>query len=340
MNARFPLDFAAGMAAAESLVDSFGRRIDYLRVSVTDRCDLRCNYCLPEGFRDFASRSSILSADEIARLVGIFASMGVSRVRLTGGEPLVRADIVEIARLISAKPGVQDLSLSTNATRLADFAFALREAGVSRLNISLDTLERERFRQITGADRLESVLAGLDQARRAGFSPIKLNMVALDTQSVAEIAHVWCYARQNGFVLRIIEGMPVGTMAGNLPAINLQRWVQEFSTQQGLVPMVSRDGGPARYWRCARSHSSLGVITPMSQHFCAECNRVRLTAEGVLLLCLGQEDRVDLRPLLRGGACDEQIKRAIRAGIAIKPERHHFGEQPRKVVRFMAQTGG
>lgn len=340
MNARLSPDLVTGMATTESLVDSFGRRIDYLRVSVTDRCDLRCNYCLPEGFRDFASRSNVLSADEIARLVGIFASMGVSRVRLTGGEPLVRADIVEIARLISEKPGIQDLSLSTNATRLADFAFSLREAGVSRLNVSLDSLDRERFRYITGADRLECVLAGLAEARRAGFSPIKLNMVALDAESFFEIEAMWCFARESGFVLRIIEGMPVGVTARNIPAVDLHQWVRQFSSRQGLVPQVSVHGGPARYWRCTKSDSSIGVITPMSQHFCADCNRVRLTAEGVLLLCLGQEDRVDLRGLLRAGANDDEIKHIIRAGIAVKPERHHFGEQSGKIVRFMAQTGG
>ncbi|GAB2900766.1 GTP 3',8-cyclase MoaA [Uliginosibacterium flavum] len=340
MNVQKSPTVVASTNAAESLVDSFGRRIDYLRVSVTDRCDLRCNYCLPEGFRDFATRSSILSPDEIARLVGIFSSMGVSRVRLTGGEPLVRADIVEIARLISAKPGIQDLSLSTNATQLAHFAFSLRDAGVSRLNVSLDSLDRDRFRHITGSDRLECVLAGLAEARRAGFSPIKLNMVVLNAESVSEIEAMWLFARENGFVLRVIEGMPVGFTAQSMSVVDLHQWVRQFSSRQALVPQVSVHGGPARYWHCTKSGSSIGVITPMSQHFCADCNRVRLTAEGVLLLCLGQEDRVDLRSLLRAGADDDEIKRSIRTGISAKPERHHFGEQPAKIVRFMAQTGG
>lgn len=323
-----------------SLIDPFGRRIDYLRISVTDRCDLRCSYCLPEGFRDFEEPAHWLSPAEIARLAGVFASLGVSRIRLTGGEPLLRRGIADIAAGIAACAGIRDLSLSTNATQLARHATALRAAGVTRLNVSLDSLDATRFAQIAGRDRLPEVLAGLAAARAAGFAPIKLNMVAVDHHSLAELDAMLAFAREGGFVLRLIETMPVGATGQRHVPLDLSRAVEQIAQRHGLLPQIQPGGGPARYWLCPRSGLSLGVITPMSQHFCASCNRVRLTADGDLLLCLGQEDREPLRPLLRAGASDAELVAAIRAGIARKPERHHFREQPAQIVRFMAQTGG
>lgn len=324
----------------DGLIDPFGRRIDYLRVSVTDRCDLRCSYCLPEDFRGFEEPAHWLAPDELARVVRLFATLGVRRVRLTGGEPLLRRGIADIVRRISAVAGIEDLSLSTNGTQLARQARALREAGVTRLNVSLDSLDEARYTRIAGRARLPQVLAGLAAARRAGFTPIKLNMVALDADSLAELDAMLAYARQGGFILRLIETMPVGHTGQRAASLNLSREADALARRHGLLPHIQPGGGPARYWLCPRSGVSLGLITPMSQHFCATCNRVRLTVDGTLLLCLGQEDRVELRPLLRGGASDAELLAVLREGIARKPERHHFNERPAQILRFMAQTGG
>lgn len=324
-----------------ALIDAYGRRIDYLRVSVTDRCDLRCTYCLPEGFSGFEDPAHWLSAEEMIRLVGVFASLGVGRVRLTGGEPLLRRGVVEMARGIAALPGVSDLSLSTNATQLARHAVALRQAGVSRLNVSLDSLDRARFARIAGRDRIEDVLSGLRAAREAGFAPIKINTVVLDGENIDELDALLAFARREGFILRLIEPMPVGGTGQAQAALDLTQLGERLARRHNLIPQIQGQlTGPARYWICPQSGASLGVITPLSQHFCARCNRVRLTVDGTLLLCLGQEDSVELGPLLRGGASGAAIADAIREGVRRKPERHHFKERPQQVLRFMAQTGG
>ncbi|MNU38334.1 Cyclic pyranopterin monophosphate synthase [compost metagenome] len=327
--------------AAGPLKDGFGRRIDYLRVSVTDRCDLRCSYCLPKDFKGFETPANWMSHDETARLVGLFVGLGVSKVRLTGGEPLLRRGVSGLAGAIAAMPGLRDLSVSTNATQLVRHAQALRAAGVSRLNISLDTLDAAAFSQITGRDCLDAVLAGLAAARQAGFAPIKLNSVVHAATPEAEVRRLLSYAVEQGFVLRLIEPMPMGECGRGFSHTDLNAMGARLAAEAGLVPALAGTGnGPARYWTAGHGAPVLGVITPMSRHFCASCNRVRLGVDGTLYLCLGQEDQVPLGRLLRAGASDAELTQAILAGIAAKPERHDFVSRPERIVRFMAQTGG
>lgn len=322
------------------LLDGAGRRIEYLRLSVTDRCDLRCGYCMPRGFKEFAPRADVLSLEEIARLVRIFATLGVRRVRITGGEPLLRRDLAVLAARIAALPGIADLSLSTNGTLLARHAEILRASGVSRLNVSLDSLDRERVREITGRDVLPSVLEGLMAARAQGFDPIKLNMVALAGTTDAEIDAMAAFCMSHGFVLRLIELMPIGPAAGAARSRDLGAVREGLRRRFGLVDGVISGGGPARYLVSRDGGFSIGFITPLSQHFCETCNRVRLTAVGMLHLCLGNEASIDLRGLLRRGAGDAELEQAITRALLDKPRRHDFPNSGKKIVRLMAATGG
>ncbi len=324
------------------LTDSFQRTIEYVRLSVTDRCDLRCHYCLPEGYRDFQEPAEWLTFDEIERVLRAFAALGVRRVRLTGGEPLTRHGLPELAARLSRLPGVEDLSLSTNAVQLKKFAGVLYRAGVRRLNVSLDSLRPDRFAAITGGGRLDKVLDGLMAAKAVGFTPIKLNMVALRGVNDDEFEDMVRFCLEHDFTLRLIETMPVGdtgrAAAGHY--LDLQDVRRRLAEKFELLPAVMSGGGPARYVQLAGTDLRIGFITPLSQHFCETCNRVRLAADGTLYLCLGQDDKLELRPLLRAGITDEELKHEIRASMARKPERHEFREQPGKIVRFMARTGG
>jgi len=322
-----------------TLVDRFGRRIEYLRLSVTDRCDLRCAYCIPEGFKGFEEPEHWLTFDEIERLMRLFAGLGLKRLRLTGGEPLLRRNIVELSRRLAAIPGIEDLSISTNATQLGELAGELKAAGVTRLNVSLDSLRPEGVEKINGRPVLDKILAGLDAGRAAGFSPIKVNMVAM-RENADEIDAIVAYCMDNGFVLRLIEVMPMGDTARKMGYVDLQPVKAQLKQRFGLVDTVMPGGGPARYLGTPDGRFTVGFITPISQHFCETCNRVRLTVDGVLHLCLGQEERMDFRTIMRGGAGDAEIIEAIRHAIDLKPERHEFSEAPQKLVRFMNMTGG
>jgi cyclic pyranopterin phosphate synthase len=324
-----------------TLTDSFNRAIEYVRLSVTDRCDLRCFYCLPKGYRQFEEPEQWLTFDEIERVIRAFAGLGVRRIRLTGGEPLTRRNIPELATRLAALPGIDDLSLSTNATRLDRHARALKAAGVSRINVSLDSLKPERFKRITGG-RLDKVLAGLMAAKAAGLAPIKLNMVALRGINDDEFEDMVAFCLEHGFTLRFIETMPMGDTgreAGD-HYLDLAVVKQRLAEHYDLIPGVMPGGGPARYVQVAGTDLRIGFITPISQHFCATCNRVRLSADGTIYLCLGQDDRVELRPLLRAGISDAGLKDTILQAIARKPERHEFRENPQRVIRFMSMTGG
>lgn len=325
-----------------TLIDPFQRRIEYVRVSVTDRCDLRCAYCMPKGFDGFHEPDDWLTFSEIERVVGAFVRLGVQRIRLTGGEPLVRRDLPDLAARLAALPGLTDLSLSTNAVRLDKYAVALKTAGVRRVNVSLDSLNPERFAQITGGGKLHKVLRGLEAAREAGLAPVKINMVAMGGVNDDEIEAMVAFCAERDFTLRLIETMPMGDTGRNATGqyLNLQTVRERLTERFDLIPDLQPGGGPARYYRVTGSKTTIGFITPISQHFCETCNRVRLAVDGTLYLCLGQDNSYELRPMLRAGASDAELEAAIRSAIGLKPERHEFREKPEKVIRFMSMTGG
>lgn len=324
------------------LADAFGRRIEYLRLSVTDRCDLRCSYCLPKGFNDFEEPADWLAFDEIERVVAAFTALGVYRVRLTGGEPLVRRGIAELAGRLSALAGLADLSLSSNCTRMEKLARPLVQAGVRRLNVSLDSLRPNRFAAITRGGRLDKVLRGIEAAAEAGFAPIKVNTVALSGVNEDEIGDILAFCAERGFTLRLIETMPMGETGREATSryLDLQTVRRQLEQHYDLIPDLMPGGGPARYYRLAGTETRIGFITPISQHFCDTCNRVRLTVDGSLYMCLGQEHRYELRPLLRTGATATDLVAHLRQAVTLKPQRHEFREKPGQVVRFMAMTGG
>ncbi|MHB8347799.1 MAG: GTP 3',8-cyclase MoaA [Acidiferrobacterales bacterium] len=326
----------------KALIDSFSRRIEYLRVSVTDRCDLRCSYCIPKGFTDFEEPGHWLSFDEIERVVRAFTQLGVQRVRLTGGEPLSRGKLPELAARLVRLTGIHDLSLSTNGTRLRKLALPLRRAGIARLNVSLDSLVPERFSEITGGGELEQVLDGLMAAKEAGYDPVKINMVAMKGVNDDEISDMVDFCIRHDFTLRLIETMPMGSSGREAAEryLDLQEVKRSLQSRYELIPTMMPGGGPARYVRVGGTNLRIGFITPISQHFCATCNRVRLAVDGTVYTCLGQENNLELRPLLHSGATDEELKEAICRAVSLKPERHEFNTQPEKIVRFMSVTGG
>jgi cyclic pyranopterin phosphate synthase len=323
------------------LIDPFGRSVEYVRLSVTDRCDLRCFYCLPGDYRDFSEPEEWLTFAEIERVIGAFVSLGVRRVRITGGEPLVRKNLPELAGNLARIPGLLDLSLSTNAVGLKRCAEALRKAGIRRINVSLDSLHAERFKQITRGN-LDKVIDGLMAARAAGFAPIKINMVVMKGINDDEVEDMVEFCIEHGFTLRLIETMPVGDTGRSATShyVDLQEIKARLAERYELTPGVMPGGGPARYVQVTGTELQIGFITPISQHFCETCNRVRLAVDGTLYLCLGQEHKFEFRPLLRGGISDADLLDAVQHAITLKPERHEFRERPQQIVRFMATTGG
>jgi len=326
------------------LRDRFGRQVDYLRLSVTDRCDFRCVYCMAEDMT-FLPRSEVLSLEELAVVARAFVELGVTKIRLTGGEPLVRNNVLQLVRELGALPGLRELTLTTNGSRLRQYACELRAAGVARINISLDSLRPERFRELTRVGNLDVVLAGIDAARASGFQRIKLNAVILQGRNDDEILDLVQFARSRQLDLAFIEEMPLGHIDEHDRAHSFcssDTILQRINTRFPLMPSEESSGGPARYYRMVDSESRIGFISPHSNNFCHLCNRVRVTVEGRLLLCLGNEHSVDLRAVLRardGGI--ETVKNAIVAAMALKPERHHFdlNNEP-QIVRFMNTTGG
>ncbi|OKL43853.1 GTP 3',8-cyclase MoaA [Pseudovibrio exalbescens] len=325
-----------------SFIDPHGRKIDYLRLSLTEHCNLRCFYCMPAESKCTAHSSSQLTFDEIERVVAAFAALGVYRLRLTGGEPLLRKGVAELAARLNAVPGIEDLSMSTNAMLLAHHGAALRNAGVSRLNISLDSLNPDRFARITHGARLEDVFAGLEAAKHAGFSPIKINMLVMKGINDDEVVDMAHYCLDQGFTLRYIETMPMG--AGGQQAFShylpLDVVKDRLAAQFQLVEDIASGGGPARYLRIPGSKTQIGFITPLSRHFCATCNRVRLGADGTLYMCLGNTHSVALKPHLRQGISESGLVEVIQNALAIKPLRHNFEQQAGQINRAMSATGG
>ncbi len=323
------------------LLDDFGRRISYLRISLIDKCDLRCTYCIPKGYTEFEKPEHWLSFEQIERVVRQFAAMGTHRFRLTGGEPLLRKNIVDLVRRLKDIDGVDDLSLSTNATQLQHYAHDLYLAGLNRLNVSLDALNPDIFKKITGSNVLDKVISGLLLARDVGFQNTKINMVVLKGINEHEIDAMVAFCMAHQFTLRLIELMPMGISAQQHESVDLQPIIQRLSQKYDLLPSLKlRGGGPARYWENAQGDFSLGYITPLSQHFCDTCNRVRLAVDGKLYMCLGDEYRYDLAPLLQTQTSDHELRQALQEAIRLKPQKHEFIEKPMKIVRIMSKTGG
>ncbi len=328
------------------LSDLFGRRVNYLRVSVTDRCNYRCFYCIPSNDFVLEERSEFLSYEELTRLIRLFAELGISHVRLTGGEPLVRRGLVDWVGRLKQLPGIEELSLSSNAHLLGEHAAALKAAGLDRVNISLDSLDPETFRRVTRNGDLDKVLLGIDAALAAQLHPVKLNMVVMKKINHHEIEPMLDYALARDVNLRFIETMPIGSAGLDgvrhyyAAAAILERVKRHVGAE--LIPVTTDKGaGPARYYRIGGSRATVGVISAMSRHFCDGCNRVRLTARGELVLCLGQEDRANLRGPLRDGASDQEIKQHILKAIERKPRSHDFNNDPQKVAsRTMSSLGG
>ena len=333
------------MSCSQPLVDAFQRRISYLRLSVTDRCDLRCSYCMPERMT-FLPKKEVLSLEELHKLSLAFIERGITKIRLTGGEPLVRRDVIELVQALGRRlgSGLDELTLTTNGTRLAEFAGDLYEAGVRRVNVSLDTMDSELFERLSRRDRLVQVLRGISEAQRAGLH-VKINTVALKGINESEIPFLVEWAGVNGHDLTLIEVMPLGEVDGErvdhyLPLPAVRDALEERFT---LTDIADNTGGPARYVRVEETGGRLGLITPLTNNFCATCNRIRVTATGQLYACLGGAEKVDLRAALRSDAPDANLAAALDEAMRIKPERHHFrieeGAAPAQ-PRHMSMTGG
>ena len=317
------------------LIDGFGREINYVRLSVTDRCDFRCVYCMSEDMQ-FLPRNQVLSLEEIYRVGRVLVELGVKKIRLTGGEPLIRQNIIWLVEKLAALDGLQELTMTTNGSRLKSLAQPLKDAGLDRINISLDSLQPTRFHEITRTGHLSDVLAGIEAAQQVGFQRIKLNTVILRHRNDDEILDLVDFVRQQQLDLAFIEEMPLGDINDHQRAdtyISNEEVRQRIAAAHPLLSALDNTGGPARYYRMADSNSRIGFISPHSHNFCGDCNRVRVTAEGRLLLCLGNEHSADLRAPLRA--------HTIRQALPLKPERHYFNvDEPPQIVRFMNMTGG
>ncbi|TXH29311.1 MAG: GTP 3',8-cyclase MoaA [Burkholderiaceae bacterium] len=326
------------------LQDGFGRSIEYLRLSVTDRCDFRCVYCMAEEMT-FLPRQQILSLEEIERVAALFVANGVKKIRLTGGEPLVRQGIVGLCEKIAALPGLSELVMTSNGSQLGKLARPLAEAGVKRMNISLDSLDADKFRSITRTGDLAQVLAGVEAASRADFARVKLNAVVMQGRNADEVVDLVDFAVNRGLDISFIEEMPLGEVGRSRgESFCSSDWVRErIAERYSLVDSAEQSGGPARYVRLKDfPESRIGFISPHSHNFCSTCNRVRLTAEGRLLLCLGHENSIDMRALLRRyPETDQPLLDALQTALGRKPLRHEFnvgGEV--QVLRFMNASGG
>lgn len=338
-----PLASSGNTHPEGSLVDKFGRRITYIRLSITDRCDFRCTYCMGEEMT-FLPREEVLSLEECVRVVSSFVGLGVSKVRITGGEPLVRRGALWLLQQLGKMPGLEQLVVTTNGSQLDRFADALKAAGVARLNISLDTLDAERFHSITRVGDLHKVLRGIQAARAAGFERTKLNTVMMRGINDDEFVRMVEFAMQEELDISFIEEMPLGNILGRSNTyISSDEAHARLAEHFALVSSNETSGGPARYWRIPGSQTRVGFISPHSHNFCETCNRVRITAKGELYPCLGQNDSLPLLPLLRApNSTPETLRQAIVDSMGIKPLGHDFNAQmlQPQVVRFMSMTGG
>jgi len=327
------------------LIDRFGREVTYVRLSVTDRCDLRCVYCMSEDMK-FVPREQLLTLEEMTRIGKAFLDLGVNKIRLTGGEPLTRRNILSVFEALGSEKNLKDLTVTTNGTLLEKYAQPLKDAGVTRINISLDTLRADRFKKITRIGKLEKTLAGIEAALKVGFQKIKLNTVIMRGYNDDEIIDLVEFVRERDMDISFIEEMPLGEIGDHdraktyYSSDDLRELLQNH---YGLTATTEQTGGPAKYYRFAdNDQSRIGFISPHSHNFCDDCNRVRVTAEGMLLLCLGQEHSLDLRKVVRANPSDDEaLKQAIIGAMKIKPKGHNFNlnEQP-IIMRHMSATGG
>jgi len=326
------------------LIDRFGRQINYLRISVTDRCDFRCVYCMAEDMQ-FVPRSQLLTLEEVVRIGKTFVELGVNKIRITGGEPLTRKNVMYVFDKLGALNSLEDFTVTTNGSQLGRYAAALRAAGVTRVNISLDSLSPARFKHITRVGDLDKVLNGIEAAVSAGFKKIKLNAVVLKNKNHDEVLELLEFARHKGLDISYIEEMPLGIIDEHDRAYayySSDNILNDLRSRYELIPTTESTGGPSRYYRMPDSKTRVGFISPHSHNFCSQCNRVRLTAEGRLLLCLGQEHSVDLRHVVRSYPADnEPLRQAIIDAMEIKPEGHDFDLTSQPVIfRHMNATGG
>jgi cyclic pyranopterin phosphate synthase len=337
---------ATSVSPRETLTDGFGRRIEYLRISVTDRCDLRCRYCMAERMT-FLPRDEILTLDEIGVIADRFIARGVRKIRLTGGEPLVRRDMIDLVRRVGRHlptGALHELTMTTNGTRLGAHAQALADAGIHRINVSLDTLDSDAFHHITRTGDISQVFAGIAAAKQAGLK-VKINMVALKEVNADMILPMLRWCGDQGHDLTLIETMPLGETGEDRTDHYLPMHEALYPVREAydLVPLPHRTGGPARYFAVEGLDVRLGVITPLTQNFCADCNRMRMTCEGKIFMCLGHEDHVDLKAAFRQGGADA-VDALIDQALTAKPERHSFaigpGERPAATRRHMSVTGG
>jgi cyclic pyranopterin phosphate synthase len=329
---------------ANQLVDRFGRHVTYARLSVTDRCDFRCVYCMSEDMT-FLPRAQVLTLEEIYAVGRAFTDLGVSKLRLTGGEPLVRRNILWLVAELGKLPGLRELVLTTNGSQLDRLAGPLRDAGVKRINVSLDSLDASRFRTITRVGDLNKVLRGIEAAREAGFARLKLNTVILKNRNEDEILNLVNFVVERGMDISFIEEMPLGLIDDHDRALafySSDEVRRDIESRYRLIPTTETTGGPARYFQVADTDSRVGFISPHSHNFCESCNRVRVTVQGRLLLCLGQEHSVDLRHVLRANPGDEErLRQSIVDSMAIKPKGHDFDLNRQVVIlRHMSVTGG
>ncbi len=328
-----------------ALIDTHKRKIEYLRISVTDRCNLRCLYCMPAEGVDLAPPDSILRYEEILRVARLAVEHGVTRIRVTGGEPLVRKGIVGFIKELSRLKGLKDISLTTNGVVLKDFAAPLKEAGLTRVNVSLDSLKRERFTKVTRGDKLTAVLAGLDEAQRVGLTPVKINMVAIQGFNDDEIVDFARISLKRPYHVRFIEYMPFNTEEGwdREKCISADKIKAIIEADLHLEPIEERGpgAGPARRFKITGAPGELGFISPVTQHFCGECNRLRLTADGKIRACLFSDTEVDLREALRDGSDDKAIEDLLFHAVMEKPAGHHINENIfKRCARTMSLIGG
>ena len=334
------------MNNSSQLIDRFGRKVSYVRMSITDRCDFRCVYCMDEEMT-FMPRDQVLSLEEIVFLLRAFCELGVEKVRLTGGEPLVRRNVdwlLEQVGNLKRTTALKELTITTNGSQLSKYAESMVSSGVDRINISLDSLNPQRFRELTRTGDLNTVLAGIESAKQAGFKRIKLNAVIMKGRNDDEVIDLAHFAIDNDLDISYIEEMPLGQVSHQRQEsfYSSDEALAELKTAFNLQHSLTNTGGPSRYYQVADTNSKVGFISPHSHNFCDTCNRVRVTTEGRLLLCLGQEHSVDLRKVIRQYPNDiERLKQAIIDSMAIKPEGHEFAIQQQPVIfRHMSVTGG